>query len=149
MSDRSAIQDLLVRVGETWNAGDAQAYAELFTEDADYVTYFGQNMPGRRTIEEVHRRLFEGPLRGSRLTGLGRPDGYSIRFLRPDVAVVVAEGGSSLGGGEESDSDRRSTVMFVAVRDDGDWRFAAFQNTRQSPVPGAPGVPSGPGGDAR
>lgn len=146
MSDRSAILDLLGRVADAWNAGDAAAYADLFTEDADYVTFFGQNMPGRAAIEEAHRRLFEGPLRGSRLTGLDRPEGHRIRFVRLDVAIVVTGGGSSLDGGDTSDPDRQSTLMFVAVRDDGRWRFAAFQNTRRSAVPS---VPAGPGGEER
>ncbi|MGH3319354.1 MAG: SgcJ/EcaC family oxidoreductase [Streptosporangiaceae bacterium] len=133
MPDDSPIHDLLRRLTDAWNAGDAKAYADLFTDDADYITFFGLNMPGRQAIEEGHRALFEGPLAGSRLTGIDRP---KIRFLRPDVAVVVAGGGSSVSG-DQPEAGRESTVTFVAVRDEGTWRFAAFQNTRRSPMPGA------------
>lgn len=136
MSDESAIRGLLDLLVEAWNAGDADAYAKLFTEDADYITFFGQNLPGREAIEEAHRALFEGPLKGSRLTGLSEREVGKIRFLRPDVAHIRAGGGSSVSGGEP-EPDRESTVTFVAVRDDGAWRFTAFQNTRRNAMPGA------------
>lgn len=135
MPDTSAIHDLLDRLTDAWNAGDAEAYARLFTEDADYVTFFGQNLPGRTAIEEAHRALFEGPLQGSRLTGLGRNDHPKVRFLSPDVALVVAGGGSSVSGGHP-EAGRESTVTLVAVCDAGAWRFTAFQNTRRTPMPG-------------
>lgn len=123
-----AIQAVLQELTDAWNAGDAEAYARLFTEDADYVTFFGMNFPGRATIESSHRALFEGPLRGVKLTGGGEA---KIRFLRPDVAVAVVGGGSSLAGEAAPDPGRASTVTFVMVEDDG-WRIASFQNTRVS-----------------
>ena len=126
----AAIHAVLHRLTEAWNAGDAEAYARLFTEDADYVTFFGLNMPSRAMIESAHRALFEGPLRGSKLTG--DSGSAKIRFLRPDVAVAVTGGGSSLTSEAATDPGRASTVTFVLVRDDEGWRIASFQNTRVS-----------------
>jgi uncharacterized protein (TIGR02246 family) len=125
----AAIQAVLHGLTEAWNAGDAEAYARLFTEDADYVTFFGVNFPGRATIESSHRALFEGPLRGVKLTSGGAA---KIRFLRPDVAVAVVGGGSSLTGEAATDPGRASTVTFVLVEGDDGWRIASFQNTRVS-----------------
>ncbi|KDN22939.1 SgcJ/EcaC family oxidoreductase [Amycolatopsis rifamycinica] len=125
------VRDVLGRLVDAWNSGDAAAYGRLFTEDADYVTYFGRNLPGRETIEGSHRALFEGPLKGSKLTGsLGGE--AKVRFVRPDVAVVVVGGGSSLTGSEVADAGRESTVSFVLVREEGEWLITAFQNTRVS-----------------
>jgi uncharacterized protein (TIGR02246 family) len=132
MTDRAAVLEVLSGLVDAWNAGDATAYAGFFTEDADYVTFFGLNTPGRAAIESGHRALFEGPLRGSRLTGGGEPP--KVRFVRDDVAIVVAGGGSSLDG--EPDPDRASTVTYVLVREPDAWRVASFQNTRRTPVPG-------------
>ena len=126
----NAVLDVLARLTEAWNNGDATAYARLFTEDADYVTYFGLNLPGRDQIESAHRALFEGPLRGVKLTGTPEPP--KVRFVRPDVAIAVVGGGSSLSGNAESDPDRASTVTFVLVREEDGWRIASFQNTRVS-----------------
>jgi uncharacterized protein (TIGR02246 family) len=125
------VRAVLGRLTQAWNEGDAAAYGRLFTEDADYVTFFGLNMPGRAQIENGHRALFEGPLKGSKLTG--RLDVETkVRFVRPDVAIAVTGGGSSLTGADTTDDGRASTVSFVLVREDGEWLITAFQNTRVS-----------------
>lgn len=125
------VRAVLDRLTRAWNDGDATAYGRLFTEDADYITFFGLNMPGRQAIENEHRMLFEGPLKGSKLTGrLGAT--AKVRFVRPDVAVVVVGGGSSLSGADTADAGRESTVGFVLVQEDGEWLITAFQNTRVS-----------------
>ncbi|OXM42477.1 SgcJ/EcaC family oxidoreductase [Amycolatopsis alba] len=121
---------VLNRIVDAWNDGDAAAYASHFTEDADYVTFFGMNMPGRAIIESAHRSLFEGPLKGSKLvSGGGEP---KVRFIRPDVAIVVSGGGSSLSGGDKPEPGRESTLTYVLVEEAGGWRVASFQNTRVS-----------------
>lgn len=136
-TDHQAVAALLERLAEAWKAGDATAYAALFTEDADYITFFGLNMPGRRAIEEGHRALFEA-LRGSRLIDVSDPQ---IRFVRPDVAIAVVGGGSTPT--DPDAPDRESTQTFVLVREADGWRITSFQNTRRAPMPGAP-----PGGRA-
>lgn len=128
---KPSVEALLEALTDAWNAGDATAYADLFVEDADYITVFGQNMAGRTAIEEGHRFLFTGPLKGSRLTRGETPP--KIRYLRPDVAVIVTAGGSPGPG------DRSSALTLTAVRDEAGWRFASFQNT---PVRQPPGPPS-------
>jgi uncharacterized protein (TIGR02246 family) len=125
------VRAVLGRLTEAWNSADAAAYGRLFTEDADYVTFFGLNFPGREAIESSHRALFEGPLKGSKLTGqLGAS--AKVRFVRPDVAVAVVGGGSSVSGADTADEGRESTVSFVLVQEDGEWLITAFQNTRVS-----------------
>lgn len=130
MTQAAPIHQLLGSLVTAWNAGDATGYADLFVQDADYITFFGHNMAGRAAIEAGHRALFEGPLKGSRLSFGGAPP--KIRFLRPDVAVIVA-GGHAPGGGQGE-----SVITLTAVRDDERWRFSSFQNTRVAPIPGAP-----------
>ncbi|MCK2214362.1 SgcJ/EcaC family oxidoreductase [Actinomadura sp. ATCC 31491] len=117
------IHRLLARLTETWNAGDSAGYAGLFTEDADYVTFFGLHLKGRQAIEETHRGLF------ARAIKLGESDtAPSIRFLTGDVALIVAGGTSSVDG--VPDPGRTSTVTLTALRTPEGWRFASFQNSR-------------------
>jgi uncharacterized protein (TIGR02246 family) len=125
MDAEKQVLEVLDGVVEAWNAGDAAAYGRLFTEDATYVTFFGVNMPGRAAIEAGHRALFEGPLKGSKLAGGGKPE---IRFVRPGVALVLSGGGRSLGG----ESGPASMVSYVLVKEDVGWLITAFQNTRVS-----------------
>ncbi|MFJ8917140.1 SgcJ/EcaC family oxidoreductase [Amycolatopsis sp. NPDC102389] len=143
MTERqSAVLAVLSELADAWNDGDAAAYASHFTEDADYVTFFGMNMPGRTAIESAHRSLFEGPLKGSKLVaGSGEP---KVRFVRPDVAIVVSGGGSSLSGGQP-EPGRESTLTYVLVEESGGWRVASFQNTRVSD----PAAGARPGGERR
>lgn len=128
-----AVFGTLNELTEAWNAGDATAYARLFLEDADYVNFMGQNSRGRAAIEESHRFLFDGPLKGSKMTCGTTPP--TVRFVRPDVAIVVIGGGTSLDGAEEEDPSRASTVTFVLVEEPAGWRIASFQNTRRTSMP--------------
>ncbi len=132
---RTEVLAVLGGLADAWNDGDAAAYARLFTEDADYVTFFGMNMPGRAIIESTHRSLFEGLLKGSKLVAPAAEP--KIRFVRPDVAIVVSGGGSSLAGGKPAPG-RESTLTYVLVEESDGWRVASFQNTRVSdPAAGA------------
>ncbi|MGW3351849.1 SgcJ/EcaC family oxidoreductase [Nonomuraea rubra] len=118
----SEVADLLAGLAEAWNSGDATAYAAVFTEDADYITFDGTHTRGREAIESMHRRLFEGPLNGSTMSTGGE---YPVKPLADGAVLVVVAGGTAVDGRQ-----RASTVSFTAVRTPGGWRFASFQNTR-------------------
>jgi uncharacterized protein (TIGR02246 family) len=143
MSDETAVLSLMDRLTTAWNDGDAAAFADQFTEDADYITFFGAHLRGSAAIEECHRPLFAGPLKGSRLTGSTQGDARpGLRFLGPDVALLVVTGGTTTAGSADPDPSRDSIMTLTAVRAADQWRFASFQNTRRTPVPG-PGGPVG------
>jgi uncharacterized protein (TIGR02246 family) len=112
----AALDATLSKLVAAWNAGDLEAYARPFTDDAVYVTYFGRKLIGRGGIAEGHRRVFASAYRGSRL--LNQQARY--RFLRPDAP------------GASPDEDRRNTLTYVLVKDDGEWRIASFHNARVS-----------------
>ncbi|WP_025272252.1 SgcJ/EcaC family oxidoreductase [Haloglycomyces albus] len=132
--EKNEIRAGLERLAEAWNQGDATAYADEFTADADYITFFGQRFRGRKAIEESHRYLFEGPLKGSRMDDAGETN---IKMLSPDVAVVISTGGVEVDVGAGVPPERESIVSFTAVRDGEHWKFASFHNTRRSPRPDA------------
>src|SRR5690606_40238782 len=83
-----AVRALLARQNEAWAAGDADAYAALFTPDADYVTWIGTHLRGRGAIAESHRPLFEKHMKGTRIDS----EITGIRFLTPDVAIAHSLG---------------------------------------------------------
>ncbi|MET7999994.1 SgcJ/EcaC family oxidoreductase [Nonomuraea glycinis] len=116
------IHNLIDSVYETWNAGDAAAYAALFTEDADYITYFGLRLKGRQAIDEGHRDLFKMPIK------IEAVDEPSVRMLSDTVALVIATGASVVNG--EREPGRDSVLTYTAVHTPEGWRFASFQNTR-------------------
>ncbi|HJZ50395.1 MAG TPA: SgcJ/EcaC family oxidoreductase [Roseiflexaceae bacterium] len=126
-TDVAAVRTLLQQFYDAW--GDADAYASVFTEDADYIAFDGTHAKGRDAIAESHRPLFERFLKGSRLFG----EAPAIRFLAPDVALIHSKG-AVLRAGQQRPSPRRMSVQtVVAVKQADGWRLAAFQNTRYRP----------------
>lgn len=118
-------------LAEAWAAGDAERYAAVFTDDADYVAFDGTRMVGRQQIADGHRALFAGIMRGSRM--IHRDP--TARYAGPDVAVVCTLGGIVMRWqrAEASPAAKRlSTVTYVLVREH-QWRATAFQNTRYRP----------------
>jgi uncharacterized protein (TIGR02246 family) len=127
------ITQALRALESAWNDGDAAGYAALFTCDADYITFFGLHLKGRQAIEDSHRELFAGPLKGSRMvTG----EAATIRLLREDVALIVSGGNTTVDAHSGPDSTRDSIVTFTAVRGGDGWLFSSFQNTRRVAMSG-------------
>lgn len=129
-ADDQAITTLFERMCGTWTAGDARAYGECFTRDADYVSYDGTRAEGREPMVAAHDRLFRGVLAGSALHGAVE----SIRYVRPDVAVVHATGSVLMPWRSKLPKRRLSRQTIVAVNTEHGWRFTAFQNGRVRPV---------------
>jgi uncharacterized protein (TIGR02246 family) len=123
-ADKDAIRELIDRQVRGWAAGDAEAYAGVFTPDADYVTFLGSHYKGRTAIAASYAPLFEKLLKGSRLDF----EITQLRFLTPDVALVHANGAVVRGRGRRGRRKTRVNTT-VAVRTDGRWVLAASQNT--------------------
>jgi uncharacterized protein (TIGR02246 family) len=107
-----------------WAAGDPEAYASVFTTDADYVTFLGSHHKGREAITASYVSLFKRFLKGSGLD----TEITQLRFLTPDVALIHAKGAVVKGAGRRNRRNTRVNTT-IAVRTDGRWLFAASQNT--------------------
>lgn len=129
-SEGEHVRALYLAVMDGWNRGSAAAFAAPFTGDADFVAFDGTRFHGRDEIVRFHEPLFRTHLRGTRLTG----DVTDIRFVGADVAVVHARGGTIPRGKRQPAPERDSIQTLVAVRRDGRWQLAAFQNTRVRPI---------------
>lgn len=126
-----AIRALFEDMKRAWNSGMFSAYADLFTDDADYVTFDGSHLRGRAENQRVHEELARGILRGSKLTGQIE----SVRLVADDVAVVHAAGNLMLRFHRKPRKSRESRQTMVFVKGDDDhWRISAFQNTRIRPM---------------
>lgn len=128
-ADEAAIHALSTQMQDAWARADADAYAAAFTEDADYVVFDGTHLRGRQEIADAHVPLWSSILKGSRLVVLSS----SVRFLTADVALVHGKGAVLKRHQEEPSKRSLSVQTMVAVRQEGTWRFAAFQNTRYRP----------------
>jgi uncharacterized protein (TIGR02246 family) len=135
-ADEAALRALYQQVMDGWNQGSGDAFAAVFTEDGDLVGFDGTHFKGREEIAPFHQQLFDKWLKGSRLVGQVK----DVRFLSPDVALMHAVGGTVMRGKTDPVPERDSIQTLVATRQDGEWRLAAFQNTRLHPVGRGVGV---------
>ena len=128
---RAAIEALLAAMQTAWNRHDGAAFAELFTEDADFTNVFGMHTHGRAAITAAHVAILTGPFRDSTVTIAET----RIRFIRPDVAAVDA--GWRMDGARDAQGnpwpDRRGVMSIIATAENGVWRFAVFHNLELPP----------------
>lgn len=119
-----AITETLERMRRAWDAGDASAFAEEFTEDATYVIFAGLVSHGRDEIRADHVPVFEKWQRGTRMSMRV----LDARVYGDDVAIVLTDGG--IGKGARIRHDKVQT--YTLVRDGDRWLCAAFQNTKRN-----------------
>ena len=118
------IRALLDSLEQAWAKGDGEAYAAGFTEDATYATFVGTVYHGRADIARSHQALFDKFLKGTRMHG----EIDEIRFLTPDVAVLIAHGDVAKKAPKKPGKVQTYTIVREAS---GQWRVAAFHNTKR------------------
>lgn len=129
-TDEAAMRALYQQLMDAWNQGSGEAFAAVFIEDGDLVAFDGTHFHGRAEIAPFHQELFDKWLKGSRLVGQVK----DVRFLSPEIALMHAVGSTVLRGKSKPTPERDSIQTLVAVREAGEWRLAAFQNTRLRPI---------------
>ena len=125
-ADDAAVRALYQQLMDGWNKGSGKAFASAFTEDGDLVAFDGTHFHGRAEIVPFHQELFDKWLKGSRLVGQVK----DVRFLSPQIALMHAVGSTVMSGKSHPDPTRDSIQTLIAVQEAGEWRLAAFQNTR-------------------
>jgi uncharacterized protein (TIGR02246 family) len=126
-ADRQAVLDVLARLYQAWEAGDAEAFVADYTEDAS-VIQSGVYEKDREEIRTNMAAAFAGPLSGSRVAA--RP--VDVRFLTGDTAIVVSEDGIIFPGQDAVASGGLVRATWVLVRRDDGWRIASYHNSPAS-----------------
>jgi uncharacterized protein (TIGR02246 family) len=130
--DDGAIQDILKQLETAWNAYDSVSFAAAFAEEADFIQIFGGQLDGRPAIEASHRHIFDTIYKGSHASFALR----SIRFVRPDVAIVFSQAQVNFHEGKEA-REIKTRPTLIVVKQEATWQIVAFQNTKISEVPTA------------
>lgn len=121
-ADEAAIRENVKCLVDGWNTKSGALFAKPFAEDADYVVINGSYIKGRAVIEAQHQRIFDTIFKDTKL----KLDVTSIRFLRPDVAVVHVDGNRD---GPTKELMQAARLTMVMTKEKQGWTIAAFQNT--------------------
>ena len=122
-SDEAGVRDLLGRMVDAWDAHDADAFAELYTEGATVVTT-GSYTKSRGKIRAFMAGGFAGPLKGTRSV----EEPVEIRFVGADVAIVNSRGGFILPSESVVRDDQERLATWVLARSDGRWLVESYHN---------------------
>jgi uncharacterized protein (TIGR02246 family) len=142
-ADDALIREVQTRQAAAWNAHDAMAYANLFSEDGDVVNVLGWWWRGRSEIQSKLFDAFAWVFRDSKLAIID----VQTRFIDPSTAVAHVRW--SLDGAKVTPgapAPPREGIQLQLLRKVGEqWLITSFQNTNSVPErPFPKGPPSAP-----
>lgn len=122
--DEAEIRALYEQLLKGWNTRNAEVMAAPFAEDGEVIGFDGSEMTGRQEITATLQKIFadhEVPPFVSKIKG--------VRFLNPDTAILRSIVGMVPPGQSDLDPKLNAHQTLVAVKRDGKWSVALFQNT--------------------
>jgi uncharacterized protein (TIGR02246 family) len=141
---QDAVKTVIRNFTDAWNRHDMDAFANLFSEDADFVNVRGVRWIGRGAIKKAHAAAHATVFSKSRLSVVGE---ISVRFLKPDVAVArsIIEVSGQIDNSGGTLPPRDTLLTLVVVRQDAKWIIVVAQNTNiDTAVPPAKPEPAKP-----
>ncbi len=123
-ADEAAIEAMLSVLGKGWKTGDAKLASSVYTDYAQWMNAFGRRKNGRAEIETFLTWLFAHP--GEQNTKSTSQRDFSIKFLRPDVAVLhqYREVTGQLTDDGKETPKRRIHVTQIVTKERGKWMIA-------------------------
>ena len=126
--DEKAVRALVDAFADSWNRHDMKAMHIINTDDVEWVNGVGHHWRGNETVYRGHAAFHKVLAARSTM----RVESANIRSLTPDVAmaVVTMHFGALLGpDGKEVGPPTKTRGSFTAVKRNGVWKIAHFQNT--------------------
>jgi uncharacterized protein (TIGR02246 family) len=119
VEDQHAIGQITEMFVRAFNAGDANAVASLYTDDAELIDEYGERIDGRAAIQNFYAALF-----GERKGATIEIAVASLRFLGPDVAKETGQTRVDPKGSEPI-THRDYTVIYV--KQNGRWLHSSVR----------------------
>jgi len=123
--DLRPLVEIVGQLETAWNNGNSVAWTAQFAEDADFIHVLGGFFHGSGEIERGHRVIFDTIYKGSHNTFKIE----SVRFVRPDVAVVFLLANLRWYLNAEEQHIQARPTLVAEKGADGQWKIVVFQNT--------------------
>ncbi len=123
--DETAIHKVLQGVQDAWAAKDAEQYASYFTDDHDFIVWFGLYFPNSNQVENAgnHHGIFSSVYKNWDIEL--RVD--KMRFIRPDLVLVHALAAGRDKGLEVPASPSHIQSILMEKMEEG-WKIISFHN---------------------
>ncbi|MET7427261.1 SgcJ/EcaC family oxidoreductase [Dactylosporangium sp. NPDC005555] len=122
-TDQAEITAVSARMVAAWAEHDADAFADLFTQDGTMILP-GVYQKGRDQIREFMATAYAGPYKGTRVTG----SPIDVKVLAEGAVALLTTGGV-LAPGETELSDRAAIrASWILVKRESRWQLAVYQN---------------------
>lgn len=123
-TDETQISELYERLLDSWNLRNAGQFAALFANNGNVIGFDGSLMNGQAEIASTLRQIFADHMTAAYVAKI-----RELRFLAPEVAILRAVAGMLPPGQSDLNPAVNAIQTLVAVKLDGEWRIALFQNT--------------------
>ncbi|WP_421795833.1 SgcJ/EcaC family oxidoreductase [Haliscomenobacter sp.] len=145
--DTTAIKEILREEVFSWNNGDAVTYSQRFAENGTFTNILGMFFTGHQAFLDRHVEIFKGKFHKTTLS----QNIVSLRFVRPDVAIVETltwiTGFSKEGAppGTHLDTKGRlcTRLLQVMVKNKDGWKITVYHNVDVKPGTVVPDVKAG------
>jgi uncharacterized protein (TIGR02246 family) len=131
-TEEQAIRQVAKDYETRWNKHDMNSFADLFTDDAEWVNVVGMVWRGKPEIMKAHRAFHETNFKNRSVY----VDDVSVRFIRPDVAVAIVkwkvDGFIAPDGRQFDKGIDVSTLVFA--KQNGKWLIASGENVTVDPI---------------
>jgi uncharacterized protein (TIGR02246 family) len=128
-AEQAAIAAVPARMITAWAAHDADAFADLFTEDGTMILP-GLYKKGRDEIRAFMAAEYAGRFKGTQVTG--QP--IDIKPLSADAVALLTQGGVLAPGETELSAEAAIRASWILVKRDGKWLLAVYQNCPLNPA---------------
>jgi uncharacterized protein (TIGR02246 family) len=124
-TETEAVHALLDQLASAWSANDAQAFAELFTEDGTVVLPGDIYLSGQQAIRAFMARAYQGPYKGTGVVG----NALEVRFIDQGTSVMITEGGVLAPGETDVAPQRAIRATWVCSKNGDGWKLSAYHNS--------------------
>lgn len=122
-ADQAAIAAVPARMVAAWAAHDADAFADLFTEDGTLILP-GIYKKGKDEIRKYMAAEYAGAYQGTTVTGAP----IEIKPLRAGAVALLTQGGVIPAGETELPDEDAIRASWILVKRNRKWLLAVYQN---------------------